>query len=345
VSNVSDATDGVDATHDGRGADAGVDADDVDAGVDADDADAGVDATGDPRAHVEAAIRDVRREGYKAAAIYAVADASLAAVVAAAAVRFAGPGRLPEAVSLPLGGDPATLTTAAVAAVLAWVVVGPPEFALRVRRPLVERFGAANPEMAEALRTARDAVEAGRDGPMARRLYADVLADLRGASSAGLVDATRVALTVVLVVGVGVAGVQVAVLGIDVAPLPADGDAGAGAGPGTGAGANGTNGEFDGLEDGSQVLGDPEDVTAGDNPQNATVDPVRAGGEEAGPPPSSYEESGFSSAVEGQRAGYVDEERPEDADLIREYNLAIREGDAADGADDGADDETGDDDA
>lgn len=288
--------------------------------------------TGDDlEARMREAVDAVRQEGYKTALLYAVADGALALVVVGLAVRVLDAGTVPETVPLPgvVAGvaGVSSLTTAALASVVAGLLVGAVEFGLRVRRPLVEQFEHANPSVHEALRTARDAVEDGRNSRMALRLYEDVLDRLRETSSVGLVDLRRLTLTVLLVVGVGLAGVQLAVLDVEVSPLPGGGDGpGDGQQPG-GATGNGTPAEFEGLKDGSAVLGDPEDVTAGDNPQNASIDPTQAGGDRPGPPPSSYDESGLSTGVESQRAGYASEERPEDADLIRDYNLAIREDD------------------
>jgi hypothetical protein len=304
-----------------------------------DDRSADPDASADGASHeadrveeVRRAVRAVRREGYKAALLYAVADAALALVVVGLLVRVVGGPWAEGTVPVPAVVAGATgvtaLTTPAIAAAGAGLVVGAVEFGLRVRRPLVEQFEHANPAIREALRTARDAGERGDETRMALRLYRDVLDRLGETSSAGLVDVRRLALTAFLVVGVGLAGVQVAVLDVQVSPLP---DQGGGAGGGQTAGngtvGDGDPGEFGGLKDGDDILGDPEDVSAGDNPQNATVDPTQAGGDRPGGSPASYDESGLSSGVESQQASYASEQRPEDADLIRDYNLAIREED------------------
>jgi hypothetical protein len=281
------------------------------------------------RARMRAALADVRREGYKVAVIYAAADAALAAVTTSLLVRTAGPATVPERLPLPetvagvVGFE--FLTTAAVVGVVAALVVFVADVAYRVRKPILEQFEDANPSVREALRTARDATTDGTDTRMARRLYEDVLARLAETSSLGLVSVRRLAVTVVLVVAVGLAGVQVAVHDIQVDPLDA---AGNGGGSPAGPDPNATP-QYSGLQDADDVLGDPENVSAGDVDLEAEVNPQTGQGDEPASPASSYDRSGFQSGgggVESQRAGYADEPVPEDAELIREYNLAIREG-------------------
>jgi hypothetical protein len=164
---------------------------------------------------------------------------------------------------------------------------------------------------------------------MARRLYADVLARLRETSTAGLVDWRRVAVTVVVVLAASVGGVQVAVSDVSLPPLDDRSGGDGAAGPGGGAGGGGGGGASDpadGLRDGSEILGDPEDVQAGEDPLNATVDTQPGPGDDRPSPPESYDQSGFGGggSVEGQQAGFADEEPPADAELIRRYTLAVR---------------------
>jgi hypothetical protein len=279
------------------------------------------------RGRMRAALADVRREGYKVAVIYAAADAALAAVTASLLVRVAGPSTVPERLPLPSGLADVVgfefLTTAAVVGVVTAVVVLLVDVAARVRKPVVEQFEDANPSVQESLRTARDATADGADTRMARRLYEDVLSRLAETSSLGLVSIRRLAVTALLVVGVGLAGVQVAVHDIQVDPLDAAGSSGGGPG---GPDPNATP-QYSGLKDAEDILGDPEDVSAGDQDLEAEVNPQAGQGDEPASPADSYDQSGFQSGggVESQRAGYADEPVPEDAALIREYNLAIRE--------------------
>lgn len=276
------------------------------------------------------AIRQIRREGWKVAVIYAAVDATLVTLLANLLLTVAPPPFLPESVPIPdailaaVRGSPtlagATIPTSAAVGVAVGLLVFPVEVALRVRRPLVEQFEAANENLRESLRTARDALDDGSPTRMARRLYADVLADLREASSVGLIDLWRVSATVVLVLLVSVATIHLAA--VDVSLLGAgDGDD---APPGDGSAS-----EYDGLQDASSILGEPEDVTAGQENQDAVVDTGGSGGDAGSDAdsPAAYEDSGFVNAdpVESQRAEFSERERLEDAELIREYNVRIRE--------------------
>jgi hypothetical protein len=280
------------------------------------------------RRQIERAIRAVRREGRKVALVYAAVDAAAVAVVLNLAFTvfdarilgpFAVPSVVPRLISLvtrttvtdvALSGD-------AVVAAAAGLLVGLVEFGYRSSRPLVEQFEAANPELREALRTARDAVEDGDETRMALRLYEDVLARLRSASSVGLLDLRRLSATLVLVAAVSLVGVQAAVVDLDLAGF---GDRGGSGGDDT------REPSYAGLKDADGVLGDAEDVSSGDVDVDAPVSTGgdgTGGGETAG---QQYDTGGLpSSAVESQQAGYAPPEELEDAELIREYNLKIRE--------------------
>ena len=93
----------------------------------------------------------------------------------------------------------------------------------------------------------------------------------------------------------------------------------------------GTTAEYAGLQDGSSILGEPEDVPEGSEDLDATIDTSGSGSGDGTDAASAtaYEDSGFggSETVESQRAGFTERERLEDAELIREYNLRIREND------------------
>jgi hypothetical protein len=287
----------------------------------------------DEERRLRRALRQIRHEGWKVAAIYAVVDAALVTLLVNLAVTvFGGVPGLPTRLPIPRAvrrtlretagvslAEP-TVSSAAVVGLVVGVAVLVADGALRMRRPLVERFEAANPALRESLRTARDAVARDRRSPMARRLYESVLADLERASSVGLLDMRRLAVTVLLIGAVSVVTIQVAVVDVSLAGL-------GGAGPDAGTG--GTDADYAGLQDGSAILGEPEDVPEGSEELDATIDTGGAGdgdGTEA-ESAASYEDSGFdgSETVESQRAGFTERERLEDAALIREYNLRIRQ--------------------
>lgn len=287
---------------------------------------------------VRRAINEIRREGIKAAfitssveaaVVFSLVNLGLSLVTVKA---LAGERPLPTAVAAPLSGvggapPPTTIPTTTLVAVVAGLVVATLTFSLRVHRPAVERFERANPSVAEALRTARDAVRDDTDTRVARVLYADVVARLRETSSVGLLPLKRLAVMVVLVIVASLLTVQATVVGVQVAAL--DGSGTTADGPdavGTPPAGGPETPEYEGLQSGEDVLGEAEDVEAGSENLSAVLESQTAPGESE--QERSYERSGLPSSsetsVEPRQAGFEAPEELEDADLIREYNLQIR---------------------
>jgi hypothetical protein len=283
----------------------------------ADGTDGGDSTAEDPRAAVEGAVKEIRRESLKAAAVPALVD-GVVVLLAANLVLALVSARLP-------GPEWAGLAAAAGLG----LVVATGEFALQVRRPPVERFEAANPDLREALRTARDAATAGADSVVARRLYADVLERLRAASSAELVPVRRVAATAVLVVVLSVATVGVAAGGIGLGPV-VDGDGGTNGPAANGTTADGNN-SYTGLQDGDSVLGAETNVSDGSDETELVISGTEGGAGDDDTPTSnrSYESDRYvpEGSYEAQQAGYDAPDDVQNADIIREYNLRIREDD------------------
>jgi|GEM_PF-517955 len=296
------------------------------------------------RSRVESALTDVRRECWKAATVHAVTEAAVVFLAANLVLVTLAPPWLPERVPLPesvseqlvdlVGGSgslavPGSAALAVALGVVAFLVgVG-----VRVRRPLVEQFEAANPPVREALRTARDAVGDEADSAMARRLYADVLDRLGESSGLALVDGRRIGLTVVVAVVLAVATVQVAVLDPGLFEPPIESNEG---GPGE------PQNNYTGLLDGDQILGDSEAVEAGDDELNASIE-SSGGGQDVGEQQQFPSDGGpgantGNGGVDSQQAGFAAPDQVEDAELVREYNRRIRSGDAAGrGSGDGGD--------
>ncbi len=286
----------------------------------------------DIRERMETAITTIRHEGWKAGLIYALVDA-VAAMLAVnlAVIVFDVPWTppavslgvsLPDSVGAALGSTgPLAVPGPALLGIAVAVVVLAGEFAWRVRQPLIERFEDGNPEVTDALRTARDAVERDVDSEMARRLYADVLDRLQETSSIALVDLRRVSVTVVIVLVLSVATVQATVYDVTVA------------GSGDDAGietADNESVEFSGLQDGSSVLGDESDVQSGEENLTARLDSTK-GDEEINDSEDLPDTTtgvggpGADSSLEGQQAGFTQQEEVENAQLVREYNVRIRD--------------------
>lgn len=258
-----------------------------------------------PRERMERALEAVRREGQKAAAIYAVVDAVAAFLLVNVLLAVAAPPGVPEPVAI---------------AGVAGVAVLAGELWLRTRGSLVERFEGANPEIAGALRTACDAAGAGADTRMAARLYEETLERLRETSGLALVDSRRLAATALVIVVLCLASVQVTVVGVSVFgtgdPAPDVEDQPEAVTPG-----------FDGLRDGGEVLGDPSSVDRGDDNVSAGVETNEGDGpvDEQRTFPADGGGSAAGAAVETQQAAFSDPERIENAELVREYNVRIRE--------------------
>lgn len=261
------------------------------------------------RERVRRALTSVRREALKAAALHAFVYATLATLLVNLGLTVLG------------AGFPGPDYTRLALAVGVGLVVLAGTFAIRTRVPLIEQFEAVNPNVAEALRTARDTVAEGTDTTVARRLYADVLAGLREASSADLVDTARVGLAVVLVIGVSLATVQVSAVGIEL--LGDEPESGSPDLP------DQREREYDGLQDGDAILGAETDVDSGDNDLDAVIGGSTGGTEAANATDQRVQSGGFSSAgsFEAQQAAFAGSDDVENADIIREYNLRIRDDD------------------
>jgi hypothetical protein len=304
-------------------------------------------AADDTQSRVEAALTEVRRECWKAATLHAVVEATAVFFAANLVLVTVDPGWLPTrfvlpaAVGGPLSGvlgvsGPVGLPGSGTLAFVLGLVAFAAGIGYRVRRPLVEQFEAANPEVREALRTARDAVGDGADSAMARRLYADVLDGLSRSSGLALVDQRRLGVGVAAVVLLSVLTVQVAVLDLDL--FDADEEI-------TDDGSAPAN-NYTGLLDGDQVLGDSEAVEAGEEELNASVE-SSGGGQDVGdeeqfPSDGAPGAGAPSDGVEGQQAGFAAPEQVEDAELVREYNRRIRSEDETGGTDGGDSEQDGD---
>lgn len=282
----------------------------------------------DRPAEMRGALGQIRREGYKAAIIYAVVDAAAVALLVSVLLQLVTVPLVPETVPVPEAVvellddaglrlvEPA-VSGAAVVALVAGLATAVLEVTLRVRRPLIEQFEAANPNVREALRTARDAVDSGVQNQIVLGLYEDVLADLRETSSVELLSLRRLAVTLLVVFALSLASIPLA--GADVSLFEFDdGEPERVASP-----------EYDGLNDPDEILGDRTNVSAGDNDLEARIGTSGDGSGESSEASGSYDASGVTARgdVQSQQAGFRPSERLEDAALIREYNLRIRDTD------------------
>jgi hypothetical protein len=297
-----------------------------------------------PADHVRAAVREVRREALKAAIVTAVVDGVLAALLADGLVLVAPVPELGRPVAGPVvAGD--------VLVLLAGVAVAALQFRRRTRGSAVERFERHNPVVAETLRTARDTVqrrepgadvrEADADGeglvdaddegradppadnPVARSLHETVVDRLQETSSLELLPWRRLALSVVVVAAVSTGTIAMAQHGLQVESP---------GGPGVDGSATDDRRDevttpSSELQSGDEVLGEPTNVTAGDNNESASVG-TRPGG--TGDEQSTYDRGDPGEGGDGvdpQQAGYSEPDPVEEADLIREYTLELQEDD------------------
>ncbi len=276
------------------------------------------------------AEKEIRREGAKAAFLHGTVEATMAFVVVFFVLSAFQPALVPEAV----GAVSGEVAIAAVAAVLFFAA----DTAFVYRRRTLEQFEDVNPRIDEALRTARDAAERGEESVMAEALYDDVLEELRNTSSEGFVKLPRIAGSVVIVVAAafllltfsfgGAGGIGDGLFQQEV-DGPGEGE-GEGGGGGEGNGEDDGDGEDEGIEP-DDVLADESGLSGGDGDEVAIdLSGVAEEGEaNGGTTGSSGGGSDFTGdvEVEGQRAEFEEGEEIEDADLVKEYNLRIRNGD------------------
>ncbi|MES3517839.1 MAG: hypothetical protein PPP58_09270 [Natronomonas sp.] len=290
-----------------------------------------------PREEMLRAIEEVRRESLKAAGFHAALDALLVFVAATLLFSlFTAPSPTMFHVSLSdpvrAGFDavgialPELVAVSATGFVLAIAAVGWffADAVIRYSTLGVERFEADNPAVEEALRTARDTADTGADDPVATELYRDVLDRLQDTSSRGLVDRRQVLAVVgLLVVAVGFS-VGAAGAGLFTAGETIEESSGSGLGQQSGAGP-GLGGETAGETGSNDLLGEEGEVERGTEDQA-----IRLDGDGTGDGTGGVEYSGGSfdtetGDVEATHAEFSGEDRPENAELVREYNEAIRE--------------------
>lgn len=288
---------------------------------------------------IQAALRQVRREAFKAGLVYALVDAAVVGMLVTLVLTGVDVAAVPKTISIAvpkpvsdvlttLLGTPegrVVVSGAAVVGIGVAILNTVAELLYLRRVDPIRWFERANPETAEALRTARDTVADDDDGLMARRLYGDVLDRLRSASGARLLDRRRLLIPIVLLILVSIGATQTAVIGFTIdlpdistdgsrppdQPVPGDGQGPIGEDPG-------------GLAPGRDVLGEPTDPPRGEVPDDVVIDPGTGGSDVDRP----YETGGFPSGavdVEAEQAGFAPIEDVEDANLVREYLLRIRQ--------------------
>lgn len=291
-----------------------------------------------PREELLAAVSEIDREARKAAFLQAALDAMLVFVVLRLALQLTpvgdGSGAL---VSVPIPGglagalsgvgiilpDPVTVTGAGAATVLTAVSWFVADAFLRYDRLGVERFEADNPVVEEALRTARDTAEGDVDNPVAVELYREVLGRLEDTSSRAFVQRRQL---VAVVVGLAlVSAATVGVAGLGLSPIGTGGDADVGTVGGAG-GGGGAGGESSGSGGGEDLLGEEGEVERGTDDRSLQL---RGEGEGQAGGGGDYSGGSFDAdpgRVEASRAEFSEEERPEDAELVRAYTERIRGG-------------------
>ena len=291
-----------------------------------------------PREELLAAVSEISREAKKAAFLQAALDAMLVFVVLRLALQLTpvgdGSGALvsvpiPGGLAGALGGvgiilpDPVTVTGAGAATVLTAVSWFVADAFLRYDRLGVERFEADNPVVEEALRTARDTAEGDVDNPVAVELYREVLGRLEDTSSRAFVQRRQL---VAVVVGLAlVSAATVGVAGLGLSPIGTGGDADVGTVGGAG-GGGGAGGESSGSGGGEDLLGEEGEVERGTDDRSLQL---RGEGEGQAGGGGDYSGGSFDAdpgRVEASRAEFSEEERPEDAELVRAYTERIRGG-------------------
>lgn len=298
-------------------------------------------------ADIREAIEEIRNEGLKAALVHGVVESTLVLIALAVGLSLAHTPSIPETVATPssvVGAlndaaasagytgtpfpEPYTVSGALVVAVGVALVFFVIDVALVYRSRTVEAYESFNPEVREALRTARDAAEDGRDDTMTRQLYADVLARLDATSSEEFISGRRMAMSLFLIVGIGLLMMYASVLGFNFQP----GDGlfpGGGGGGGSQATADSQDTSTEkraAWDDASGVLGEEKPPAAGGSDtvgvsltQSGSASADGGGGSEPGEFPDTTGE------VETERSGYDQQEQIEDAELVKGYSLRVSE--------------------
>jgi len=272
------------------------------------------------------AEKEIRREGAKAAFLHASIETTLVFVAVFFVVDSSNAPWVPESV----GTDAAAVPGSAAVALAVAVVFFAVDAALVYRSRTVEYFEEANPQVKEALRTARDAAKRGDETEVASRLYNDVLEELRTTSSEGFVSVRRIVGALALVVGVGFlllgaslggAGFGDGLFGGD--PFGGSGDDQANEGEG---GGSGGERRYEDLQNPDEVLGETSEVTRGEDDQDVQLRRSGTGGDGGGETGSAGGGNDFTGGVdvESRRSEYNAEEEIEDAELVKEYNLRVR---------------------
>lgn len=281
-----------------------------------------------PSEAMREALAEIRREGYKAAVIVAVVDAVACLIAVTLVATLLGVDRTLSLTPVTNGLVQAAVPLRVLIAVGVGVLVGGTRLGWQLRAPLVEQFEAGNPEVEEALRTARDAVHDGAADPVARALYSDVIDRLRQTSSLAFIDVRRIGATVTVVLLLSFALLHTSAAGITLLGAPNGGpNQGAGGPHDTGTG-NGTTTAVT-LQSGEQVMGASTNVSAGKQNLSARVSAGGAG-EGTGSLPGDTAQQGLPSTqgdIDATRAGYTSRDRIEDAELIREYATKLQETD------------------
>lgn len=274
------------------------------------------------------AEKEIRKEGAKAAFLHAAIETTLFFVAVFFLISALAPAWIPAEIG-PVSGE---IVVAAVAGAVFFLG----DAALVYRSRTLEYFEEANPQVNEALRTARDAAKAGEENPMAEALYDDVLDELQTTSSEGFVSVPRIAGSVAIVALAGFLLLAVSFggygtgfgFGGEDGALSGFGDS-EGVGEGGGGGGEGEESEDivdDDEGDLDEVLGEQQDLERGGEDIGIEIGSGGAGGEGDGGTTTGPSRQEYDADVEVDtgRAEYSPEEEIDDAELVKEYNLRVR---------------------
>jgi len=275
------------------------------------------------------AEKEIRREGAKAAFLHGMVEATVFFVVVYFVLFTFQPDAVPDTIPIEQA-DVAVPGAVVVAAVAAFLFLIADAYLVYHKRTL-EYFEDVNPQINEALRTARDAAERDEKTEMAEALYDDVLKELKNTSSDGFVSIPRMTGSVVLVFALAFLLLSASMGGFGGGQsLFSDETTNQGAssaqGEGAGGGGGGSGNAEGELQNAEEVLGESGEVSRGENRQNAELDRSGSGGDGEGGSGAVGEGRDYSEgvSVEGQRTEFSPEEEIEDAELVKEYNLRVR---------------------
>jgi hypothetical protein len=274
-----------------------------------------------PEEEIRYALKDIRLEAIKASIFHSLFEGAIVLVISNYLLSNYIEGSIMYSdIEIPL------FLVYSIIISLVFIII---DFLITYRSRDIYKMEKDNPRLQYALRTAKEGSDREEEpNIMEKRLYEDVLDELKKSSSKGFVNGKRFVFIFGLMFVMG--GVSV---GSDYTGFGLS-DVGEGLGISSdgnqdSSGSSGSQqNQYDSLQDPDDVLGEEGEVTRGSDTEDIELRQSGSGSSGEEDSQSNYESDNSyptTSSVEGVRSEYNNEEEIEDSDLVKEYNLRIRE--------------------